>query len=132
MKYKFLEHTADVKFQAFGKTLEEAFSNSALALTKVMTDNKVKEKIQKKIKIKGNDKKSLLYNFLEEFLFLIDTKNFILSKVKNIKISNNNLIATLIGDNLKNYEIKTHIKAVTYNDMLVEEKPFKVQVVLDI
>ena len=32
MKYKFLEHTADVKFRAYGNGLEEAFSNAALAL----------------------------------------------------------------------------------------------------
>jgi len=133
MKYKFLEHTADVKFQAFGKTLEEAFENAALAVAKIMTDNKISPKIQKKIKISGNDKKSLLYNLLEELLFLIDTKNFLLSKIKKLKIKNNELTAILIGDtNIKKYEVKTHIKAVTYNDMLVKEKPFKVQVVLDI
>ena len=27
--FEFLEHTADIKFQAFGKSIEEAFSNSA-------------------------------------------------------------------------------------------------------
>ena len=31
-KYKFLEHTADIKFQAFGKSLEEVFSNCAYAM----------------------------------------------------------------------------------------------------
>ena len=30
-RYKFLAHTADAKFQAFGETLEEAFGNAALA-----------------------------------------------------------------------------------------------------
>ena len=45
MKFKFLEHTADAKFQAFGKNLEETFANAALALTKLMTDSKVKTKI---------------------------------------------------------------------------------------
>ena len=49
------------------------------------------------------------------------------------EIKKDTLTAILIGDtNIKDYEIKTHIKAVTYNDMLVEEKPFKVQLVLDI
>ncbi|MGB2763781.1 MAG: archease, partial [Candidatus Aminicenantaceae bacterium] len=30
-RYRFLEHTSDAKFQAFGNTLEEAFCNAALA-----------------------------------------------------------------------------------------------------
>ena len=46
MKYKFLEHKADAKFQAFGKSLEEAFSNAALAMTSIMTDpKKIKENL---------------------------------------------------------------------------------------
>ena len=56
MKYKFLEHTADIKFQAFGSTLEKAFENSALALAEVMTKKtKVKPKTRKKIKVNGKD-----------------------------------------------------------------------------
>jgi len=135
MKFKFLEHTADAKFQAFGKNLEEAFVNAALALTKIMIDSKVKAKITKKIKVSGNDNKSLLYNFLEELLFLLDTKNFLLSKIKEIKIKNNTLTAVLIGDNnLKSYEIKTNIKAITYHEMFIkqENNKFALQVVLDI
>ena len=46
MKFKYLEHTADCKFQAFGKTLEEAFTNSALAMSNVMhPPEKIKPKL---------------------------------------------------------------------------------------
>ncbi len=34
-KINFLEHTADVKFEAYGKTLEEAFENAALTESKL-------------------------------------------------------------------------------------------------
>ena len=77
MKYKFLSHTADVKFQAFGKDLEEGFKNSAYALANTITKDKIKPKETKKIKVKGRDTKSLLYDFLEEFLYLKDVGNFI-------------------------------------------------------
>ena len=132
MKYKYLEHTADIKFQAFGKSLGEAFSNAAYAMINIISEDKVKEKITKKIKIKGIDKKSLLYSFLEEILFLLNTKNFLLSKVKEIKIKDRELTAVLTGDNLKNYKLGLDIKAVTYNDMFIKEKPHIIQVVLDI
>ena len=37
-KYRFLPHTADGKFQAFGGTLEEAFANAALATASLVWD----------------------------------------------------------------------------------------------
>ncbi|MDD5651165.1 MAG: archease [Candidatus Nanoarchaeia archaeon] len=135
MKYKFLEHKADAKFQAFGKTLEETFSNAALAMTSVMTDyEKIKPNVTYKIEAEGSDKKALLYNFLEQLLILLDTESFLLHKVKSIKINKNKLEAEFIGDKFSknNYVIKINIKAVTYNDMEVKEKPFMVQVVVDI
>ncbi|RLG11686.1 archease, partial [Candidatus Pacearchaeota archaeon] len=47
-KYKFLEHTADIKFQAFGDSIEEVFKNSALALKEIIVGKiKIKEKIKK-------------------------------------------------------------------------------------
>ena len=78
VKYRFLEHTADAKFQAYGKDMEEAFSNAALAMFSILTDTKkIKKKIKKGIEARGHDLKSLLYNYLEELLFLIDTENFL-------------------------------------------------------
>ena len=132
MKYKYLEHTADIKFQAFGKTLEETFINAAYATINIISEDKIKNKITKKIKVKGVDKKSLLYAFLEEILFLLNTEYFILGNVKEIKIKDKELTATLEGDNLENYKLGLDIKAVTYNDMFIKEKPFIIQVVLDI
>jgi len=135
MKYKFLEHTADIKFQAFGSTLEKAFENSALALAEVMTKKtKVKPKTRKKIKVNGKDNEKLLYNFLEEFLFLFDSEGFILSKIKKIKIKDGKLEAEAIGDNVKNYKISQDVKAITYNNMFIKQEKgrFIIQVVLDV
>ncbi|MFA5176122.1 MAG: archease [Candidatus Nanoarchaeia archaeon] len=134
MKYKFLEHKADAKFQAFGKSLEEAFSNAALAMTSIMISPELVEpKITKKITASGKDKKALLYNFLEQFLVLLDIESFILHEVKNIKITGNKLTAEVVGDLITDkYSLKSDVKAVTYNHMEIKEKPYIVQVVVDI
>lgn len=134
-KYNFLEHTADVKFQAFGKSLEEVFENAALALKETIAGKiKVKEKIKKKISVRGKDNEALLYNFLEEFLYLLDAKNFLLAKIKNIKITRNKLESEVIGDKASNYKFSNDVKAVTYNEMYVKKDKNKyiVQVVLDV
>ena len=135
MKYKFLEHTSDAKFQAFGTTLEQAFSNAALALASIMLNPKtIKPKIKKELKVKGIDEKSLLYNFLEEILFLLDTEQFLLNKNKKIEIKNNELKATLTGDKAENYQIEGAVKAITYNDMEIKKQnnKYMVQVVVDL
>lgn len=138
VKYKFLEHTADIKFQAAGSTLEEAFKNSAFALREAIA-GKIKPagKIKKKIAVKGKDKEALLYNFLEEFLFLLDSKDFLLSKIGKIKIKKNKnyeLEAEIIGDLASNYKFTNDVKAVTYNEMFVkrEKNKYVCQVVLDV
>ncbi len=133
--FKFLEHTADIKFQAFGKSVEDVFKNSALAMFNSMYDGKVNDKKSFKINVKGNDFEGLLYNFLEELLFLFDSENFFISKVKNIKITKDfKLKAEFLGDNAENYGIHLDIKAVTYHEMFVkqENKKWIAQVVLDV
>ncbi|MCA9487518.1 MAG: archease [Nanoarchaeota archaeon] len=133
-KFIFLEHTADIKFQAFGKSLEKAFENSAYALKKTIYSKKIKKKLIKKVSIKGKDQESLLYNFLEELIFLFDSEKFLLSKIKELKIEENKLKAILVGDLAENYNLEMHIKAITYNEMFVKKEKNKwiVQVVLDI
>lgn len=138
-KFKFLEHTADAKFQAYGKTMEEAFSNAALAMFSVITDiKKIRKEIKKGIEAKGHDLKSLLYNFLEELLFLIDTENFLLNHVEELVIHKKEkeyfLEAIAVGDKAEGYETNGDIKAVTYNEMEIKEEKDKVmvQVVLDL
>jgi SHS2 domain-containing protein len=138
-KYKFLEHTADAKFQAFGTNLEEAFSNAALALTNIVVEQKeVESVIQKVITIESEDLQSLLYDWLEKFLYMIDADHFVLSKIVSLKIQKGikyKLNATVAGDlGIEKYDFKTHVKAVTYNDMIIQDKPGNamVQVVLDL
>lgn len=140
MKYKFLKHTADAKFQAFGKTLEEAFSNAAIAMFDIIIKTeKIEKNVIKKITIEAKDKEALLYKWLEELLYLLDTKFFVLNSVKNMKIKKENekyvLKAEVTGDIFKEkYERHGAVKAVTYEEMFIKEKKGKVvvQVVLDI
>lgn len=146
MPHKFLEHTADVKIQAGGKSLEEAFSEAALALKEVMLDyEKIKIKPEKSrlISAEGKDLGDLLYNFLEEFIYLIDAENFILSEIEDIEISEIEgkkekseflLSAKILGDKASNYKFTNKVKAVTFNEMIVkkEKNKYALQFVLDV
>ena len=138
MDFKFLEHTADIKFQAFGTSIEKAFENSALAMFNAMSNKRINARIKEEFIIDGTDLENLLYNFLEELLFLLDSKNFFVSKIK-LKIIGNKkkslvLKAKLFGDDAKKYETKMDVKAVTYNEMFIKKigKNWVCQVVLDV
>ena len=135
MKYEFFEHTADAKFRAYGKNLDECFKNAALAMFSIMVDSKkIDAKIKKKITIEGSDLKSLLYNFLEKLIYLLDVEFFVLKKVSSLKIKGNVLEAVIEGQKVpKNVELGCEVKAVTYNSMIIKNKePYMVQVVLDL
>jgi len=157
-KFKFLEHTADIKFQAFGNSVKEVFENSALAMFSAMHEGKVKKTEKKKMEVKGDDLENLLYNFLEELLFLFDSEGFFLGKIGDLNISKDinskkqsgrekkdkvddkegglKLTSEVIGDNSENYEISIDVKAVTYNEMFVKfddkKKKWTAQVVIDV
>lgn len=135
-KFEFFEHTADVKFRAYGKTIEEQFSNAALAMFNIIMNTGAIEAVsKKKIEAEGKDEKALLYDWLEKLLVLIDTEEFMLKEVKNLKIEKKDdkftLSADVSGDKYREkYELFGGIKAVTYNDMEISDK--FVQVVCDI
>ncbi len=141
-QYEFLEHTADAKFKAYGNDFGEAFSNAAKAMVSLMYDSElVAASHIEEIKAEGKDMGQLLYKFLEEFLFLQDSKQFVLHGFpKEIKIMESkgkfSLKAEATGDYLdktdEKYEVSPVVKAVTYNEMKISEKPLYVQVVLDI
>ncbi|MEM4625224.1 MAG: archease [Candidatus Pacearchaeota archaeon] len=135
MRFKFLDHTADIKFIAYGKSLDELIENIAIAMFKSMYNGIVKKKIHKKIKVYGKDLENLIYNFLEELIFLMETENFFLSDLKaKVDIKNKEIVAKLTGDDLRNYRIDIEVKSITYNEMKVskEKEKWSCQVVVDV
>ncbi len=138
-KYKFFHHTADAKFQAFGRTLREAFAHAALAVASLMWDwEKIAKNIDISVSVEGKNLEQLLVNFLEEILYLLDTQGFLLGSVDNVLLEQKNgewkLYALFKGDlDAGKYQIFGEVKAITYNEMVIHDKlPFLVQVVADI
>ncbi len=138
-KFEFLDHTSEAKFRAYGKSMEEAFANAALALYNIFVDTEIIEgKITKKITAEGKDLSALLFDFLEQFIILVDADNFLLNTISKIKITEGKkfkIEAEALGDIYsEKYETHGALKAITYNDMLAQKEKdyFVVQVVVDI
>ena len=138
-KFEFFEVTADVGYKAYGKTLEESFENAALAMFEVITDtSKIDPKIERKIEVESEDECALLYDWLSEFLVLLDVDFMVFSKFE-VKITKQgdgfSLKGTAWGEefNREIHESRAEVKAVTYHLMDVKhDEGVMVQVILDI
>ncbi len=137
-RYRILPHTADGKFQAFGLTLEEAFSNAALATASFMWDwSGVEPRVRYPVRVRGGDLPQLLVKFLGEVIYLLEMKSFLLGGVDGLTINRSGgrfeLVADFWGDEASGgYDIHGDVKAVTYNEMKIEEcGGFTIQVVVD-
>lgn len=138
MKYKILPHTADGKFQAYGRSLEEAFVHAALAMVSLMWDwSKVELKMSRQVRLRGRDREQLLVNYLSEIIFLLETKRFLTAGVTDLTIREGHgeieLEAVFRGDTISaDIDIFGDVKAVTYHEMKIEENDgFLLQVVVD-
>lgn len=138
-KFEFFDVTADAGYKSYGNTLEEAFENAALAMFEVMTDTgSIKPEIEKKIYVESEDEYALLYDWLSEFLVLLDSEFLVFSKFKvNIEKNGEEYIlnGTAWGEefDLKKHESRAEVKAVTYHLMDVKKNDiYMVQVILDI
>ena len=140
-KFKFLEHVSDIYVAAYGKTLEEAFENAALAMFQSMTDVKLVEpKIKVEVYVEGEDEKALLYNWLENLLIRFGSEGMLFSKFKIYEISSFPGGFRLKGEawgeqfNPEKHPSKVEVKAVTYHSMEIgkEDDLIVVKVLFDI
>jgi SHS2 domain-containing protein len=135
-KFEFLDHPADIKFKAYGNTLNKLFENVALAVSSYLgSGNKIEPRKCKTINVSAEDNESLLYRFVDELIYLLEVEKFIVSKVE-VTLRGYNLKAEVYGDDSKKYEIK-QIKAATYAEMYVKkvksgEEHWEAQMVLDV
>ena len=138
--YEYLDHTADAKFRAYGKTMEEAFENAALAMLNVMIDTrKVSDEVIKDVEVTSPDLDGLLVDWLSELLFIFEVDFLVFSRfdIESIKKHDGEylLSARIFGEEVdpEVHKFDTHIKAVTYNGLEVEETPqgFALQVIVD-
>ena len=141
-KFKILEDIAiaDIAIEAYGKTLDELFEHTALAIFEESADLKnISEKEKKTIKINSDKIEDLLYDFLSEILFLKDTYSIIFKKSK-VKITKKGkkhyLHAKLSGEKIdrNKHELRNDIKAITLHMFKVEKTKdgFKAVVVVDV
>ena len=143
MSYRFVDDlsVADTAFVAEGKTLEEMFESAALATTNVMVKDLTKIEPVKRRKMTVSDKsiEKLLFNFLQEIIYLKDAELMVFSEY-TVKIKDRNgtysLVCIARGEkiDMEKHELVVDVKAITYHLFEVKNEggKWKSRVILDI
>lgn len=134
--YRILEHTADIGFEAYGATEEEALENSAYALVSIITNpEQIKPEKTKSIAISADDREQMLIRYLNEILYVIDGESFVPAQVKVKRSGETTLYADLYGElRSDELETRTDVKAITYHQLEFRrsDKGYTIRVFVDI
>ncbi len=113
MRYRFIDHTADIAFEVYGKNISELLENSAYAFYEafVYTERLERSK-QRIVEVEAEDEDLLLYRWLNELLFLFETE-FFAGKEIRVEVENLKARGTIIGGKFSRGEVKVEPKAIT-------------------
>lgn len=124
--YEVIDHTADIGVRVAAENLEELFIRAAEAMFDVMIDSKpnLTANINVPIEVSAERPDELFVKWLQELLYIFDTRHLVLSGFYIDDISGTAVSGTAKGmkfDKLR-HEVKRQIKAVTYHKLTLEKK----------
>jgi len=142
--FEYLDHTADIQIHTWGPDVKTAFEEAALGMFGYMTDIESVQIDPKKephcASVKGEDIYSLLYQFLEELLFIFSTEFYIFRKVTITDFNEKDFSISFKAEG-ETWDLSKHsqgqeIKAITYSAMKInpptKTQPAELWVILDI
>ena len=133
MSFEEIEHTADWAFRVRGRNLAELLENAARAMSSLDRPGLGGESsLTREIEVEGADRETLLVNWLNEILYLEQTRCELYDQFHISEVSDNCLHAQLCGR--PSGKRVTHIKAATFHNLEVKQIPegYEATVVLDV
>lgn len=133
--FRIVDHTADIALSVTGNTIKDLLQNSLNGLIEIITEKPIKSENVKKISFKINRTDTIIIEFLNEMLYLINVKKWFPNKICSLEIDNKILQTELLGNGYSSPDIiTTEIKAATYHNFHVKEINgcFKTKIYFDI
>jgi protein archease len=129
-RFRVLEHTADIGFEAFGGSPEEVFANAARALEDLIVPlESIEPREAATIRAEGRDWESLLVNWLSELLYRFDAEGRLFREFTVTALAEQTDCASRSLEVLARGEafdparhaLKVQVKAITYHQVLFEK-----------
>lgn len=134
-----LDHTADVGFLLEAESLEGLFQAALKGLLSVMFQSPPEGgRRQRRIALEAEDLETLLVRYLNELIYLVQTKGFVPGKAQ-VKVrpqeGGYRLEATLFGEPFQEgFGFQGEVKSATFHGLKVEKEGgrWRAQVILDV
>ncbi len=139
-EFEIIEHTADIGLIAYGKNKEQVFINAAKGMFEIIAgENKnLKENFYDKIKLEADNLEGLLFAWLNELLYIGETRLVILNKFQIKELSDYQIKAEVEGMKINppSVKIEKEIKATTYHRLEIKKDEesglWRAQIIFDI
>ncbi|MBI4851029.1 MAG: archease [Acidobacteria bacterium] len=135
--YEIFEHTADLGLRIKASDLNTLFSEAGKGFFSLIVENiddvALVETLE--IKVNGQDLEYLLFDWLNELLYISETQHLVFSYF-NVNIDNNGLTAKVSGEKIdySRHILDHEVKAITYHGLVLKEEKtgWLAEVILDI
>jgi SHS2 domain-containing protein len=130
-EYRFLEHTADIMFEAYGKDYAEALEHAALALFSIF--GKAGEAETVEFSLSAHNIEELTVAALGDLLAHMDTHEIVFSRMQVLSFDAKAVSLSIRAWGEKKRP-RDHVKAVTYHELMVKEGAggWTIRVLLDV
>jgi len=135
--YEIFEHTADLGLRVRAPTLEALLIDAGRGLFAMVVENlsDVAPAVTRDFQIAGSDPTYLLFDWLNELLYVCDTERLAFSQF-DVRLTAEGLSAVARGEPFDpaRHRLTHEIKAITYHELKVEEtsEGWMAEVIVDI
>ena len=116
MGYEYIDHTADLGIRVRSGDLRSLFRDAGMALVDLLGASSEDAPIVTGITVEGIDENDLLVRWLQELLFLLDTRAFRVFSIEIRDMTGTSLRAAVAGSRGTS-PLSHEIKAVTYHGL---------------
>jgi SHS2 domain-containing protein len=135
--YETFEHTADLGLRIRAPDLDALFAEAGEALFSTLVEDLKAVRPEQRIDVRlaGDDREYLLFDWLRELLYRFDAQHLLLCRFE-VKVGEAGLEASAWGEPLDRarHEPAHEVKAITYHGLRVERTPdgWLAEVIVDI
>ncbi|UCC12114.1 MAG: archease [candidate division WOR-3 bacterium] len=122
--YRYLDHTADLGIEVFGRTFEELLINIGKAIFETQIKGNVREQTSVTFQLEAESQEDLFIEWCRELLYMFSVKQFIPVRY-SIELEHLSLRAELHGDILdpRRHTVRIEIKNPTYHEFQIKKMP---------
>lgn len=135
--YEFFDHTADLGLHVRAADLDALFADAGRGFSEMLVEDisSIRPVVAEEVRIDGEDRAYLLFDWLRELLVRFETRRMVFSEF-DVRVGDAGLVARVRGEphDPARHPWGHEVKAITYHGLSVEPTPegWVAEVIVDI